>query len=103
MTPLSAARRRGRGRTPALILTSCLLTAACGSGAAGLDHRPGAVAGGSAVADRCAAQVGPDPSRMILCLSAHHVAIPDGFGFRACADGAHDAAGAVDCMRRLAR
>jgi hypothetical protein len=83
----------------------CVAVAACGGTAAhrapqGPPGTPGP--GGSAVADRCAAQAAGNPSTMMICLSAHHRTIPDGPRFRACVSGAHDASGAVECMRRLA-
>jgi hypothetical protein len=105
MTSSPAARPRGRFRLPGLVVAGCLAVAACGGHTASA-HRsaaPGTAAGGSRVGDRCAAQAGGDPSRMMICLSAHHEAIPDGAGFRSCVKGVQDAAGAVECMRRLAR
>ena len=87
----------------ALILIACLAAAGCGGGDRAAPAQPGAVSGGSRVADRCATRAGGDPSRMMLCLSAHRLAIPDGLGFRACVSDTRSAAGAVECMRRLAR
>jgi hypothetical protein len=63
---------------------------------------PRLMRGRCSIADRCAAQSGGDPSRMMICLSEHHEAIPNGVGFRSCVQGVHCAAGAIECMRRLA-
>jgi hypothetical protein len=110
MTPPSAARPRGLSCVPAmrraLIVAACLAAAACGGAQTTPAHRasaPGAVAGGPAIVDRCAALAGGDPSRMMICLSEHHEAIPDGVGFGACVKGGQGAAEAIECMRSLAR